>query len=87
MGYQYINIDDTWSNSLRVNGLLALVSKKWLNGIKAVVDEIHSLCLKMGEPSVLQTFYDITNLMTKVYMEIQELRPVPDFLYRKVMRL
>lgn len=47
-GYEYINIDDTWSNQARSNGLLVPDSTKWPNGIKAVADEIHSLGLKMG---------------------------------------
>lgn len=47
-GYQYINIDDTWSNSSRVNGLLVPDSNKWPNGIKSVADTIHGLGLKMG---------------------------------------
>jgi len=47
-GYEYVNTDDTWSNSARVNGLLVPDSTKWPNGIAAVATEIHSLGLKMG---------------------------------------
>jgi alpha-galactosidase len=53
VGYQYINTDDTWSNTSRVNGLLSPDSNKWPNGIKAVADEIHGMDLKMGECSIL----------------------------------
>lgn len=48
VGYQYINIDDTWSQLSRSNGLLVPDPTKWPNGIAAVATEIHNLGLKMG---------------------------------------
>jgi alpha-galactosidase len=53
VGYTYINIDDTWSNMTRSNGLLVPDSNKWPNGIKAVADQIHGLGLKFGSISHL----------------------------------
>ncbi|TAQ83898.1 hypothetical protein B7494_g7776 [Chlorociboria aeruginascens] len=47
-GYEYINTDDTWSSSARVNGTLVPDPTKWPNGVKAVADEIHALGLKIG---------------------------------------
>jgi len=47
-GYQYINIDDTWSAKSRVNGLLSPDSTKWPNGIASVATTIHGMGLKMG---------------------------------------
>ncbi len=47
-GYEYINIDDTWSNMSRVDGLLSPDTTKWPNGIASVAATIHGLGLKMG---------------------------------------
>jgi len=47
-GYQYINIDDTWSAQSRVNGQLSPDSTKWPNGIASVASTIHGMGLKMG---------------------------------------
>jgi alpha-galactosidase len=48
-GYEYINIDDTWSSKSRASdGTLIPDSRKWSNGISAVATEIHSMDLKMG---------------------------------------
>jgi alpha-galactosidase len=49
VGYEYINIDDTWSSKSRAfDGTLVPDSKKWPNGIAAVATEIHGMGLKMG---------------------------------------
>jgi len=48
-GYEYINIDDTWSSETRASdGSLVPDSSKWPNGIASVATQIHSLGLKMG---------------------------------------
>ncbi|KAN0112209.1 glycoside hydrolase family 27 protein [Hyaloscypha variabilis] len=48
-GYEYINIDDTWSSKSRgSDGTLIPDPKKWPNGIAAVATEIHNMSLKMG---------------------------------------
>ncbi|RYP41378.1 hypothetical protein DL767_001016 [Monosporascus sp. MG133] len=49
LGYRYINIDDCWSTKSRdSSGKLVPDPKKWPNGIKSVVDQIHSMGLKFG---------------------------------------
>jgi len=50
VGYEYINIDDTWSSETRASdGSLVPDSSKWPNGIASVATQIHSLGLKMGQ--------------------------------------
>ena len=48
MGYEYVNIDDTWSQKSRVNGLLSPDPSKWPNGVASVATTIHGLGLKFG---------------------------------------
>ncbi|KAK3897854.1 glycoside hydrolase superfamily [Staphylotrichum tortipilum] len=49
LGYTYINIDDCWSTlSRNSSGYLVPDPAKWPNGIKPVVDQIHSMGLKFG---------------------------------------
>ncbi|MBN2342461.1 MAG: glycoside hydrolase family 27 protein [Deltaproteobacteria bacterium] len=53
VGYQYINIDDTWMNSGETgardeNGVLMADPLRFPNGIKALADYIHTLGLKIG---------------------------------------
>ncbi|KAE9376501.1 glycoside hydrolase family 27 protein [Stipitochalara longipes BDJ] len=49
VGYEYINIDDTWSSKSRgSDGTLVPDPNKWPNGITAVATEIHGMGLKMG---------------------------------------
>lgn len=49
LGYEYINIDDCWSTHARnATGHLVPDPSKWPNGIKPVVDQIHSMGLKFG---------------------------------------
>ncbi len=47
-GYQYINIDDSWMASSRVNGHLVANATKFPNGIAAVAAYVHSKGLKLG---------------------------------------
>jgi alpha-galactosidase len=48
-GYQYVNIDDCWSQSTRdASGNLRADSTKFPTGIKPVADYVHSLGLKIG---------------------------------------
>ncbi|MCJ1312998.1 hypothetical protein MMC25_006674 [Agyrium rufum] len=49
LGYQYINMDDTWSAKTRdAAGNLQPDATKFPNGVKAVADQIHTLGLKFG---------------------------------------
>ncbi|KAL5366620.1 glycoside hydrolase superfamily [Aspergillus floccosus] len=49
LGYTYVNIDDCWSTKQRdASGNLVPDPVKWPNGVRAVVDQIHSLGLKFG---------------------------------------
>ena len=49
MAYADINIDDCWSTKSRdSSGKLVPDPKKWPNGIKSVVDQIHGMGLKFG---------------------------------------
>ncbi|KAI4115226.1 MAG: hypothetical protein LQ338_007887 [Usnochroma carphineum] len=49
LGYQYVILDDCWSDMQRSdNGSLVANSTKFPNGIKAVADEIHSMGLLFG---------------------------------------
>lgn len=47
-GYEYVVIDDCWSEKQRVNGRLVPDKEKFPDGIKAVADYIHSKGLKFG---------------------------------------
>lgn len=47
-GYEYIVIDDCWSEKRRVNGRLVPDKNKFPEGIKPVADYVHSLGLKFG---------------------------------------
>ncbi len=47
-GYEYIVIDDCWSEKQRVNGRLVPDKDKFPDGIKSVADYVHSLGLKFG---------------------------------------
>ncbi|KAM7213637.1 family 27 putative glycoside hydrolase [Rhypophila decipiens] len=49
LGYEYVNIDDCWTTKNRDSqGKLVPDPSKWPNGIKPVVDQIHSMGLKFG---------------------------------------
>ena len=49
LGYKYVILDDCWSDPKRSqNGSLVANSTKFPDGIKAVVDKIHSLGLLFG---------------------------------------
>jgi alpha-galactosidase len=49
LGYQYVNIDDTWSNRDRdSNGDIVPKSDKFPDGIKAVADYCHARGIKLG---------------------------------------
>lgn len=49
LGYEYVNIDDCWSTMNRNgSGYLVADPNKWPQGIKPVVDRIHSMGLKFG---------------------------------------
>ena len=47
-GYQFIVIDDGWQTGRDENGNIVVNSKKFPNGIKPVVDYVHSKGLKFG---------------------------------------
>ena len=47
-GYEYIVIDDCWSEKQRVNGRLVPDKDKFPDGIKPVADYVHSKGLKFG---------------------------------------
>ncbi len=47
-GYEYVVIDDCWSEKQRVNGRLVPDKKKFPDGIKPVADYVHSKGLKFG---------------------------------------
>ncbi len=47
-GYEYIVIDDCWSEKQRVNGRLVPDKNKFPDGMKAVADYVHSKGLKFG---------------------------------------
>ncbi|KAI1870709.1 uncharacterized protein JN550_004855 [Neoarthrinium moseri] len=46
--YQYVILDDCWSNGRDGNGSLVPNSKKFPNGMAAVAEDMHSLGLKFG---------------------------------------
>ncbi|MGJ3237745.1 MAG: glycoside hydrolase family 27 protein [Anaerolineae bacterium] len=48
VGYQYIVIDDFWQAEARVNGRLAWDVNKFPDGIRLLVDYVHSKGLKFG---------------------------------------
>ncbi|KAL8282824.1 hypothetical protein RB600_006006 [Gaeumannomyces tritici] len=49
LGYEYVNIDDCWSTMNRNgSGYLVADPNKWPQGVKPVVDKIHSMGLKFG---------------------------------------
>ncbi|ORY11691.1 alpha-galactosidase [Clohesyomyces aquaticus] len=49
LGYNYINIDDCWSNKARnSSGYLVADPARWPNGMKAVADSLHAKGLKLG---------------------------------------
>ena len=48
-GYEYINIDDAWMDTVRdAGGRLQADPKRFPHGIKALADYVHSLGLKIG---------------------------------------
>jgi len=48
-GYEYINIDDAWMDTVRdAEGRLQADPKRFPHGIKALADYVHSLGLKIG---------------------------------------
>jgi alpha-galactosidase len=49
LGYEYINIDDSWDKTARdANGNLVVDPAKFPNGIKALADYVHARGLKLG---------------------------------------
>ncbi|KAK4699774.1 alpha-galactosidase, partial [Phenoliferia sp. Uapishka_3] len=49
LGYEYINIDDTWQETSRMaNGTLSYNTTKFPDGFNTVTDQIHALGLKAG---------------------------------------
>jgi alpha-galactosidase len=50
-GYQYVNIDDCWSDRSRrrdSNGRIIPDANKFPNGIKGLADKVHALGLNLG---------------------------------------
>lgn len=51
-GYNYVNIDDCWSDKVRkrdsVTGRIIVDAVKFPNGISRVADEVHERGLKLG---------------------------------------
>jgi alpha-galactosidase len=48
VGYQYINIDDSWATSRGADGNLVVDTQKFPGGIKALADYVHTKGLKLG---------------------------------------
>ncbi|XP_078159583.1 alpha-galactosidase 3-like isoform X2 [Carex rostrata] len=48
LGYNYVNIDDCWSNEKRDKGQLVPDSKNFPSGIKALSDYVHNRGLSLG---------------------------------------
>lgn len=48
LGYEYVILDDCWSNGRDGNGTLVPDYDKFPNGMAAVADDIHDLGLKFG---------------------------------------
>lgn len=50
LGYQYVNIDDCWSEKTRAKGTQELIpdKKRFPNGMKSLADYMHSKGLKLG---------------------------------------
>ena len=48
LGYEYVLIDDCWSNGRNSTGHLQVNEAKFPNGMQHVTDRIHSLGLKAG---------------------------------------
>lgn len=48
LGYQYVILDDCWSNGRDGNGTLVVDGIKFPNGMAAVANDIHDLGLKFG---------------------------------------
>lgn len=52
LGYEYVNIDDCWSDQVRrrdnVTGRILVDSVKFPNGLKHLSDIVHGLGLKLG---------------------------------------
>lgn len=48
LGFQYVILDDCWSNGRDDNGTLVPDYTKFPNGMAAVADDIHDLGLKFG---------------------------------------
>src|SRR5687768_18448923 len=56
LGYQWVTLDDCWSDHTRVaDGNLQPNKDQFPNGMKAVVDYVHSLGLKFGVYSCVGT--------------------------------
>ena len=49
LGYEWVVIDDCWHPSRDSNGTLVPYKDYFPNGIKPVVDYVHSLGLKFGK--------------------------------------
>jgi alpha-galactosidase len=48
LGYQYVIIDDCWSEGRNASGYLVANSVKFPNGIKYLSDKIHAMGMKIG---------------------------------------
>jgi len=48
LGYQYVILDDCWSEGRNATGFLEAILAKFPDGMKYVADEIHALDMKFG---------------------------------------
>ena len=48
VGYEYLNVDDAWSEPARVDGRLVANRAAFPSGIKALADYVHAKGLKFG---------------------------------------
>lgn len=55
-GYNYVILDDCWSDGRDENGTLRADPKKFPNGMKHVADAIHALGMKFGMYSSAGTY-------------------------------
>jgi len=48
LGYQYVVLDDCWSQGRNASGYLEPIPAKFPNGMKYIADEIHARNMKFG---------------------------------------
>lgn len=48
LGYEYVMLDDCWSNGRNASGYLVPDADKFPNGIADLADKIHAMGLKIG---------------------------------------